>query len=237
MSNTPQKSLLETAIEFAENPEPRCPCVLLLDTSGSMEGAPIEALHKGLAAFKADLAGDKSACRRVEVAVITFDDTVNVVQKFVTPDIFELPTFTAGGHTCMAQGILDALDLVQKRKAQYVANGVAYYRPWIFMITDGEPDPARESEEVIRQASERLKAEETAKKVLFYAVGVENANLSRLAQISHRPPVKLNGLNFQDMFLWLSKSMESVVQGEVDEQLALPPPEWQLPLPPPESGA
>ena len=32
---------LEDLIEFAENPEPRCPCVLLLDTSGSMEGAPI----------------------------------------------------------------------------------------------------------------------------------------------------------------------------------------------------
>lgn len=28
------------AAEFAENPEPRCPCILLLDTSGSMEGDP-----------------------------------------------------------------------------------------------------------------------------------------------------------------------------------------------------
>ena len=39
---------LEEAIEFAENPEPRCPCVLLLDTSGSMQGASIEALNQGL---------------------------------------------------------------------------------------------------------------------------------------------------------------------------------------------
>src|SRR5262245_29383280 len=34
---------LEEAVEFAENQEPRCPCVLLLDTSGSMQGAAIDA--------------------------------------------------------------------------------------------------------------------------------------------------------------------------------------------------
>ena len=32
------------ASEFADNPEPRVPCVLLLDTSGSMTGQPITEL-------------------------------------------------------------------------------------------------------------------------------------------------------------------------------------------------
>ena len=36
------------AAEFAENPEPRVPCVLLLDTSGSMTGKPIAELNEGL---------------------------------------------------------------------------------------------------------------------------------------------------------------------------------------------
>ena len=221
----PAKSAIDLAVEFAENPEPRCACLLLLDTSGSMEGAPIEALHQGLRAFKNDLADDASASRRVEVAVVTFDDTVNVVQEFVTADLFEAPVFTAGGHTCMAQALMDALDLIQSRKAQYLANGISYYRPWIFMITDGEPDPEVESEEFIRNVAERLRSEEEGKKVVFYAVGVEGANMKRLEQISVRPPVKLVGLNFQSMFLWLSKSMETVVQGSAEEQIALPPPE------------
>ena len=30
------------AAEFADNPEPRCPCLLLLDVSGSMAGGKIE---------------------------------------------------------------------------------------------------------------------------------------------------------------------------------------------------
>ncbi|MGN6627624.1 MAG: hypothetical protein ACTHLN_13480, partial [Tepidisphaeraceae bacterium] len=38
--------------DFAENPEPRCPCVLLLDTSQSMFGQPIQELNEGLIAYK-----------------------------------------------------------------------------------------------------------------------------------------------------------------------------------------
>ena len=52
MSDIPK---IEEAVEFAENPEPRCPCILLLDTSGSMSGPPIEALNEGLKAFKNDI--------------------------------------------------------------------------------------------------------------------------------------------------------------------------------------
>ena len=52
---------LDETVEFAENPEPRCPCVLLLDTSSSMRGAPIEALNEGLRVFKTDLMHDALA--------------------------------------------------------------------------------------------------------------------------------------------------------------------------------
>ena len=42
-------------IEFADNPQPRCPCVLVLDTSGSMGGAPIAELNRGLDTLRASL--------------------------------------------------------------------------------------------------------------------------------------------------------------------------------------
>ncbi|HEY3416224.1 MAG TPA: hypothetical protein VGM23_05005, partial [Armatimonadota bacterium] len=60
------------AVEFAENPEPRCPCILLLDTSKSMRGEAIQALNQGLAAFHDNLVKDPLAARRVEVALIAF---------------------------------------------------------------------------------------------------------------------------------------------------------------------
>src|SRR5262245_597316 len=44
-SPTPKPLNLDEAVEFAVNPEPRCACVLLLDTSGSMQGEKIAALN------------------------------------------------------------------------------------------------------------------------------------------------------------------------------------------------
>lgn len=215
---------LEDAVEFAENPEPRCPCVLLLDTSGSMRGEPIEALSKGLVAFKNDITKDPLASRRVEIAVVTFDNEVKVVQDFVTVDQFNPPELSAQGQTFMGSAIHKALDLIQARKARYRQNGVAYYRPWVFMITDGEPQG--EPESVVQQAAQRLKADEAAKRVAFFAVGVEGADMAKLAEIVVRTPVKLIGLNFVEMFVWLSRSMEKVAQSKTDEQVALPPPGW-----------
>lgn len=215
---------LDEAVEFAENPEPRCPCVLLLDTSGSMQGAPINALNEGLRTFKDDLIKNSLASRRVEVAVITFDCDINVVQDFVTADQFEPPTLTAQGLTHIGAAIHKALDIIQTRKAQYRANGVAYYRPWIFMITDGEPQG--EQEGVIEQVSQRIKDDEANKRVAFFTVGVENANMTSLSQISVRTPIKLKGLNFTELFLWLSASMSAVSHSKVDDQVGLPPVGW-----------
>ncbi|HJQ23819.1 MAG TPA: VWA domain-containing protein [Blastocatellia bacterium] len=211
-------------VEFAENPEPRCPCVLLLDVSGSMNGERIAALNQGLQTFKNDLVTNSLAARRVEVAIVTFDSKVEVVQDFVTADQFNPPTLGTGGLTHMGAAIHAGLDLLQQRKSQYRTNGVAYYRPWVFLITDGEPQG--ESEEIVRQAAQRIRDEEQNKRVAFFAVGVENANMSRLQEIAIRAPVKLNGLNFAELFVWLSASMQRVSQSKIGDQVALPPPGW-----------
>jgi uncharacterized protein YegL len=220
----PDTLRLDEVVEFAENPEPRCPCVLLLDTSGSMQGTAISALNEGLQIFKEELVKNSLAARRVEVAIVTFDSNVNIVQDFITADLFNPPTLSAQGLTTMGAGIHKALDLIAERKMQYRTNGVAYYRPWVFMITDGEPQG--EFEEVVEQAASRLQADETNKRVAFFTVGVENANMMRLSQIGVRSPLKLQGLNFVEMFVWLSASMSAVSHSKVDEQVALPPIGW-----------
>jgi uncharacterized protein YegL len=215
---------LEEAVEFAENPEPRCPCVLLLDTSASMQGVPIDALNDGLMTFRNDLIRDELAKKRVEVAIISFDNQVKIVQDFVTADQFEPPVLTAQGQTFMGTAINQALDLIAARKSEYRNNGITYYRPWVFMITDGEPQG--EADRVTEQAARRIQEEELKKQVAFFAVGVEGANLDRLAQIVQRTPLKLKGLDFREMFIWLSASMQTVSHSKVDEQVALPPPGW-----------
>jgi uncharacterized protein YegL len=218
-------SQLQDAVDFADNPEPRCPCVLLVDTSGSMSGERIDALNAGLDTFRDDLLRDALASRRIELAIVTFSSGARIVQDFVTVDRFEPPELCAGGQTHMAAGIAQALNLVDSRKSVYKENGIAYYRPWIFMVTDGQPEG--ETDDLVLQAAQQIKERESSKKVAFFAVGVEGANMSRLAQLTVRQPVKLKGLKFSDMFVWLSASMQTISHSEVnDVMVGLTPIGW-----------
>src|SRR5262249_59991096 len=95
--------------------------------------------------------------------------------------------------------IQHALDLLDVRKGQYKTNGVAYYRPWVFLITDGAPEG--EPDEAVRQAARRVREEEAANRVAFFAVGVEGADLTRLAAIRAPGPLRLLALRFGALFL------------------------------------
>ena len=132
---------LDEVVEFAENPEPRCPCVLLLDVSGSMAGQPINELNEGIQLFWQEVSKDPLASKRVEVAVVAFSSGVEVVQDFATIENSQPPVLEAGGATAMGSGILTALDMLRSRKEVYRRNGISYYRPWIFLSSRMEPPP------------------------------------------------------------------------------------------------
>ncbi len=202
------------ASEFVENPEPRCPCLLLLDTSGSMGGRPIQELNDGLAAFKAELESDAMASKRVEVGVVSFGP-LRTVQDFVTPDAFSAPQLQAAGDTPMGAAIIRGIEMVAARKEAYRQNGIGYYRPWIFLITDGAPtDPWLE-------AARQVRAGEDSKSFMFFAVGVEGANMDTLRQISAREPLRLRGLQFKTLFSWLSNSLGSTSRSAPGDEVPL----------------
>jgi uncharacterized protein YegL len=114
--------------------------------------------------------------------------------------------------------------MVEARKQQYKANGVAYYRPWVFLITDGAPEG--EAGYLVQQAAARVRVEEAARRMAFFAVGVEGADMGQLAQLAVRPPLKLRGLHFVELFMWLSRSTQQVANSRVGDQVALPPVDW-----------
>jgi uncharacterized protein YegL len=209
--------------EFALNPDPRLACVLLLDTSTSMSGAPIDALNQGLQAFEIDIQEDKLAKRRVEIAIVTFGGSVQKVHDFVPAGDFQAPTLAAEGRTPMGEAIALGLQLVKDRKAEYKSSGVLYYRPWVFLITDGEPTDEWQS------AAQMVQSETSAKAVTFFAVGVNDANMQILSSITQRT-IKLDGLKFRDLFVWLSQSQKRVSASKLGEQTALEQPDFGAPV-------
>ena len=122
------------------------------------------------------------------------------------------------GGTKTSEGIDLALDEIEKRKQMYRDNGIDYFRPWLFLITDGEPT---EHQEVVNDMSRRLKDADSQKRVAAFSVGVEGANMDMLARISPRRPLMLKGLDFSSMFVWLSQSMSRVSRSRTDDEITL----------------
>jgi uncharacterized protein YegL len=205
---------------FAENPEQRTPCVLLLDVSGSMSGEPINELNAGLRDYKDSLIADPLAAKRVEVAIVTFGGHIQTVCDFTTVEGFQPPMLTCNGDTPMGAAILQGIELLKQRKDQYKSNGVPFTRPWLLLITDGAPTDDWHS------AAAQVRQGEQNRHFVFYAVGVEGANVDVLRQITgnRSEPLKLKGLAFRALFKWLSNSQAAASRSKPGEAVPLTSP-------------
>jgi uncharacterized protein YegL len=204
--------------DLIENPSPRCACLLVLDTSSSMSGTPIDELNEGLRTFISELQKDEVAAYSVEVGIIEFGAQVREVMPFTTVAGLEsIPSLQASGLTPMGSAVELALQKLEERKESYKRAGIAYYQPWMVLISDGEPNDAW------AQAAVNAKALADARKLVSLPIGVQGANLSTLGKFSNKPAVPLAGLKFHEFFVWLSASMSRVsASNSTTSGIALP---------------
>lgn len=217
----PNPLMNQLDLEFAENPDPRCACVLVLDISGSMAGDPIDALSRGLAELRKQLLEDPVARNRVELSVVTFGTGATVAHDWATIEEFEPPELEAGGLTYLSEATQTALRLLEERKDTYRSAGVSYYRPWMLLMTDGLP--CGEETSAVDEASRTLRGAMSDRKALVFPVAVgEGGDADYLESYSGAAARSLSGLRFAELFQWLSASLAQVSQSTPGDRVALP---------------
>jgi uncharacterized protein YegL len=202
------------------NREPRQPLVLLVDTSSSMDERP--ARGRGRPRRAARRAGRRpGGPNRVELVVVTFGGQVTTHGDFGEAALFEPPPLSASGDTPMAAALTQALDLLEAKKLAYRRSGLDYYRPLLFLLTDGEPTDMARWPEAVR----RVREAERGRKLVLLTVGTSTASFARLAELCpDRVPLRLKEAQWESMFQWLSRSLQARSRSRPGDEVPLEDP-------------
>ena len=118
----------------------RLPVYFLLDTSGSMNGEPIQALNNALSGMINSLRSDPQAAETLWISIITFNSTVSELVPLTELPSFQLPEITGPiGATFTGK----ALEMLYSKATTDIKKGNANqkgdWKPLLFLITDGKP--------------------------------------------------------------------------------------------------
>jgi uncharacterized protein YegL len=206
-------------VALLDNTEERVPLVLVLDCSRSMYGMPMDALNLGLQALDHDLKADSIATKRVRILIITFGgaDEVQVGQWQDVMD-FTPPTLEANGKTPTGAAMQRALQEIEVQKTELRSAGIPYKRPLLYLMSDGVPtDDWKFSAQACRSA-------EASNKLSVFPIAVgDDADTVILGSFGMKGSLRLQGLKFKELFLWLSASVKAVSQTKMGETAQLSP--------------
>lgn len=210
-------------IDLAENPDPRAMVQLVLDCSDSMteklpgeDRTPLETLNGALDVLVSEIHRDPLSRRRIELSVIPYGGSVANPTPFVTIDNIVLPNLEPMGITNTGAALTRALEHIDERKEKYKENGISYYQPMLYLISDGL------SMDDMTGVSARIKSLQEEKRLSFFAIGVTGADIPQLSSIGSRPALQLSGVKFNELFEWISASAASVSASNPGDKVALP---------------
>lgn len=213
--------LLVRLEDLVNNPTARVPVCICLDTSGSMDGTPINELNEGVKLFYDAIREDETALYSAEISIVTFGGEALLIEDFANINRQPVaPILEADGMTPMGEAVNLALDCLEKRKQEYKDKGVDYYQPWLVLMTDGAPNGSSSELSIAIQRTVELVND---RKLTVFPIGIgKDADMNILQQFSPiRNPLRLQGLKFKEFFAWLSKSVSKTSQSTPGEKVQL----------------
>ncbi len=205
----------------------RLPVYLLIDTSGSMQGEPIESVKVGLEAMVSSLRQDPYALETVNLSIITYDREVRQILPLTPLEDLQLPEITTPDsgptHTGLALKML--CECVDREVRLGTPDSKGDWMPLLFIMTDGKPSDLQLYREMIPEVQRRKFGA-----VIACAAGMK-ASTEMLKELT--PQVygldTLDSASFKQFFKWVSASIgvgnRSI--GATDE-IELPPPPEEL---------
>jgi len=209
-NTTPNPEIPEMKVAVGEGMR-RLPVYLLLDTSGSMAGAPIEAVRRGLELFKQEAEQDTFVKETVHIGVITFGGEAEFITRGLIPfDDFEPPALSANGQTPLGQAFWLLIESLDKDvKAPVKGKEKGDWKPLVFVLTDGMP-----TDEWQEPCKEILKRQ--AKKVInIITVGCgPYINQQNLKDIAIGPTFNMGNddASFKKFFQWVTQTTKAVTK-------------------------
>lgn len=207
----------------------RLPVYILIDTSGSMKGEPIESVKVGLEAMVTSLRQDPFALESAAISIITYDRDVKVVLPLTPLEDLQLPEIVTpdSGPTHTGAALKVLCEQVDAEVQLSTPDKKGDWMPLLFLLTDGKPSDLQLYNQMINEVKKRRFAS-----IVACAAGMK-AKPEPLKLLTDQVYMldTLDSATFRQFFKWVSDSI-GVGNKSIGstEDLVLPPPPEEVNL-------
>ena len=200
----------------------RLPVYILLDTSGSMRGEPIQAVENGLRVLISSLRQDPQALESVHISLITFDLEARELLPLTPLDQIQAPPLEipGSGPTLLGAALWLLIDKADREIRKTAGENKGDWRPLAFIMTDGSPSDLADFRAAIPEVQKRNFAN-----VVACAAGPKaKPDFLRELTATVMEMDVMDSASFSKFFKWVSACVASCGTSSVMTDNVLPPP-------------